>query len=62
VYTAQIDYDQSLKTLLKAQSINDTKEIQNEIVLIRKYIAQKRESDKKVRFYQLKHYLPLFMY
>jgi len=47
VHYALIDYDLCLKTLLAAQQITDTKEIQKEIFMVRKAIVQKKESDTK---------------
>lgn len=57
VYCALIDYDAALKVLLEAQSISDTKEIQKEILIVKKSIAEKNASDKKVHiFYLVLHY------
>jgi tetratricopeptide (TPR) repeat protein len=47
VHSALIDYDAALKVLLEAQKITDTKEIQKEIILVKKSISEKAASDKK---------------
>lgn len=53
VHSGLIEYDSALKVLVEAQKISDTKEIQKEILLVKKSIAEKAASDKKVPFHFL---------
>lgn len=47
VHFALVEYDSSLSSLLEAQKLTNTAEIQKEILVVKKAIAEKKEQDKK---------------